>query len=81
MGWMDGPGSAGLDLSACLDAPLTLAPNAWELVPTGLAIHIKDPGHAALIMPRSEHPISRKLINGAPANSISTVPVMPWGTR
>ena len=47
------PGSAGLDLRACLDAPLTLAPNAWELVPTGLAIHIKDPGHAALILPRS----------------------------
>ena len=47
------PGSAGLDLRACLDAPLTLAPNAWELVPTGLAIHIKYPGHAALILPRS----------------------------
>ena len=47
------PGSAGLDLRACLDAPLTLAPNAWELVPTGLAINIKDPGHAALILPRS----------------------------
>ena len=47
------PGSAGLDLRACLEAPLTLAPNAWELVPTGLAIHIKDHGHAALILPRS----------------------------
>ena len=47
------PGSAGLDLRACLDAPLTLAPNAWQLVPTGIAIWIKDPGHAALILPRS----------------------------
>ncbi|KAF1021638.1 MAG: Deoxyuridine 5'-triphosphate nucleotidohydrolase [Paracidovorax wautersii] len=47
------PGSAGLDLRACLDAPLTLAPNAWQLVPTGLAIHLKDPGYAALILPRS----------------------------
>ena len=47
------PGSAGLDLRACLDEPLLLAPNAWQLVPTSLAIHLKDPGHAALILPRS----------------------------
>ena len=47
------PGSAGLDLRACLEAPLTLAPNAWQLVPTGMAIHLADPGHAALILPRS----------------------------
>jgi len=47
------PGSAGLDLRACLDAPLLLAPNAWQLVPTGLAIHLDDPGYAALILPRS----------------------------
>jgi len=47
------PGSAGLDLRACLDAPLTLAPNAWQLVPTGLAMHLADPGYAALILPRS----------------------------
>jgi dUTP pyrophosphatase len=46
-------GSAGLDLRACLDAPLTLAPNAWQLVPTGLAIHLADPGFAAVILPRS----------------------------
>ena len=46
-------GSAGLDLRACLDAPLTLAPNAWQLVPTGLAIHLRDPGFAAMILPRS----------------------------
>lgn len=47
------PGSAGLDLRACIDAPVTLAPNAWQLVPTGLAIHLADPGYAALILPRS----------------------------
>ncbi|WP_374639911.1 dUTP diphosphatase [Hydrogenophaga sp.] len=47
------PGSAGLDLRACLEAPLTLAPNAWQLVPTGLAIHLADPGYAAMILPRS----------------------------
>ena len=47
------PGSAGLDLRACLDAPLTLAANAWQLVPTGLAIHLRDPAYAALILPRS----------------------------
>jgi len=46
-------GSAGLDLRACLGAPLTLAPNAWQLVPTGLAIHLGDPGYAAVILPRS----------------------------
>ena len=47
------PGSAGLDLRACLDAPLTLAANAWQLVPTGIAIHLHNPGYAAMILPRS----------------------------
>lgn len=47
------PGSAGLDLRACLDGPLTLLPNAWQLVPTGLAIHLADANYAALILPRS----------------------------
>jgi dUTP pyrophosphatase len=47
------PGSAGLDLRACLDAPLTLEPNAWQLVPTGMAIYLQDPNFAALILPRS----------------------------
>lgn len=47
------PGSAGLDLRACIDQPLVLAPNAWQLVPTGIAIWLKDPGYAALILPRS----------------------------
>lgn len=46
-------GSAGLDLRACLAEPLTLAPNAWQLVPTGMAMHLADPGYAALILPRS----------------------------
>ena len=47
------PGSAGLDLRACLNEPLTLQPNAWQLVPTGIAIFLADPGFAALILPRS----------------------------
>jgi len=47
------PGSAGLDLRACLDVPLILAPNAWQLVPTGIAIHLRDPGYAAMLLPRS----------------------------
>ena len=47
------PGSAGLDLRACLAEPLTLAPNAWQLVPTGMAIYLQDPAYAALILPRS----------------------------
>ncbi len=47
------PGSAGLDLRACLDAAVTLQPNAWQLVPTGIAIYLADPGYAALILPRS----------------------------
>ena len=47
------PGSAGLDLRACLDAPVTLAPNGWQLIGTGIAIHLADPGFAALILPRS----------------------------
>ena len=47
------PGSAGLDLRACLSAPLTLQPNAWQLVPTGIAIYLQDRKFAALILPRS----------------------------
>jgi dUTP pyrophosphatase len=46
-------GSAGMDLRACIDAAVTLAPGQTQLVPTGLAIHIDDPGLAALILPRS----------------------------
>jgi dUTP pyrophosphatase len=47
------PGSAGLDLRACLDAPLVLEPGQSQLIPTGLSIHIGDPGLAAMILPRS----------------------------
>jgi dUTP diphosphatase len=46
-------GSAGLDLRACLDAPLVLEPGRAELIPTGMAIHLQDPGLAAVILPRS----------------------------
>jgi dUTP pyrophosphatase len=46
-------GSAGLDLRACLDQPLTLEPGQTELIPTGIAIHLADPGLAAVILPRS----------------------------
>lgn len=47
------PGSAGMDLRACIDAPITLKPGDTELIPTGIAIHISDPGYAATILPRS----------------------------
>jgi dUTP pyrophosphatase len=47
------PGSAGLDLRACLEQPLTLNPGETQLIPTGLAIHLADPGYAAILLPRS----------------------------
>jgi len=47
------PGSAGLDLRACLDTPVSLNPGETQLIPTGLAIHLADPGYAAMILPRS----------------------------
>jgi dUTP pyrophosphatase len=47
------PGAAGMDLRACLDAPLAIVPGATHLVPTGLSLHIADPGLAAVILPRS----------------------------
>ena len=46
-------GAAGLDLRACIEAPLTLEPGDSQLVPSGIAIHIGDPGYAALVLPRS----------------------------
>jgi dUTP pyrophosphatase len=46
-------GAAGLDLRACIDRPLTLAPGAAELVPSGIAIHLADPGLTAVVLPRS----------------------------
>jgi dUTP pyrophosphatase len=47
------PGSAGLDLRACIEAPVHLAPGQTTLIPTGMAIHLADPGLAAMILPRS----------------------------
>jgi dUTP pyrophosphatase len=47
------PGSAGLDLRACVDAPLVLQPGQAQLIPTGLSLHLADPGLAAMILPRS----------------------------
>jgi len=47
------PGSAGLDLRACIDHVMTLHPGETELIPTGMAIHLADPGYAAMILPRS----------------------------
>ena len=47
------PGAAGLDLRACLEAPLTLSPGDSQLVPSGIAIHLGDPGYAAVVLPRS----------------------------
>ena len=46
-------GSAGLDLRACIEAPIMLQPGETQLIPTGMAIHLADPGYAALILPRS----------------------------
>ena len=47
------PGSAGVDLRACIDAALTLRPGDTELIPSGIAIHLSDPGYAAVVLPRS----------------------------
>ncbi len=47
------PGSAGIDLRACIDGPLTLVPGSTELIPTGIAIYMQDPGLAATLLPRS----------------------------
>ncbi len=47
------PGSAGMDLRACIDAPLVLGMGVAELIPTGIAIYVEDPGLAAVLLPRS----------------------------
>ena len=47
------PGSAGLDLRACVDAPVTLKPGDTSLIPSGLAIHLENPEYAAMVLPRS----------------------------
>jgi dUTP pyrophosphatase len=46
-------GAAGLDLRACIDAPIVLEPGGTKLIPTGLAIHLGNPGYAAMLLPRS----------------------------
>jgi len=58
------PGSAGMDLRACLDETLTLQPGETQLVPTGIAIHIEDPGYCATILPRSGLGHKRGLVLG-----------------
>jgi dUTP pyrophosphatase len=57
-------GSAGLDLRACLDAPLVLAPGSASLISTGMAIHIGDPGLAAMILPRSGLGVKHGIVLG-----------------
>ena len=47
------PGSAGLDLRACIQVPVVLEPGQWQWIATGMAVHLRDPGYAALILPRS----------------------------
>ena len=73
------PGSAGMDLRACIDAPLTFSPRQVELVPTGISIHIADPGLAALIIPRSglghRHGI---VLGNLVASSTPTTRVKSW---
>jgi len=66
------PGSAGLDLRACLAEPLTLEPNAWQLVPTGIAIYLKDPNFAALILPRSGLGHKHGIVLGQPVGLIDS---------
>lgn len=57
-------GSAGLDLRACLDAPLVLSPGDAQLISTGLAIHVADPGYAAIILPRSGLGVKHGIVLG-----------------
>ena len=57
-------GAAGLDLRACLEAPLTLVPGDSQLVPSGIAIHLGDPGYAAIILPRSGLGAKRGIVLG-----------------
>jgi dUTP pyrophosphatase len=58
------PGAAGLDLRACIDAPLSLRPGGSELVPTGIAIHLGDPGFAAIVLPRSGLGVKHGIVLG-----------------
>lgn len=58
------PGSAGLDLRACLDEPLVLAPGDARLIATGIAMHLADPGYAAMILPRSGLGVKHGIVLG-----------------
>ena len=58
------PGSAGLDLRACIDAPMVLAPGDAQLIPTGMAIHLGDPGYCAMILPRSGLGVKHGIVLG-----------------
>lgn len=58
------PGSAGLDLRACLDTPLTLEPGDARLIATGIAIHLADPHYAAMILPRSGLGVKHGIVLG-----------------
>src|SRR5438445_328512 len=74
-------GSAGMDLRACIDAPLTLEPGQTELIPTGIAIHIGDPGLAAMILPRSGRSVAelvREAIRKVVLKPPATGPVAIW---
>jgi len=58
------PGAAGLDLRACIDAPLTLRPGGSELVSSGIAIHLGDPAFAAIVLPRSGLGVKHGIVLG-----------------
>lgn len=58
------PGAAGLDLRACIDAPLTLEPGDAHLIPTGMAMHLADPGYAAMLLPRSGLGVKHGIVLG-----------------
>jgi dUTP pyrophosphatase len=58
------PGAAGLDLRACIEAPLTLAPGDSQLIPTGMAMHLADPGFAAMLLPRSGLGVKHGIVLG-----------------
>jgi dUTP pyrophosphatase len=58
------PGAAGLDLRACIDAPLKLEPGDAQLIPTGMAMHLADPGFAAMILPRSGLGVKHGIVLG-----------------
>lgn len=75
-------GSAGLDLRACIDAPLTIEPGTTHLVPTGMAIHLADPGYAALILPRSGMGHKHGIVLGNLVGLIdSTIKANSWSAR